>query len=242
MSSTDYVQDSVNIVFTPLANLALLLFALPVVIRLGDRWLVETSRLALLRRMIRGTDLVTGAALLTAIALLNRLDWLNEVAILKPLILAAPVLLAGYAAHLRRLLPATRPVGPAMSPLAITAVRGAGVAVLGLALFWAVGILAQAHGRAVAHRTERELVMRHAAIVYSDRKLAIGGPGVRSVVLDSQGGRYRYRYTGLRVLAAAASGGYVLLPSGWTRAYGDSAIPIQPDSTLRIELVAVPVD
>jgi hypothetical protein len=241
LSSTDYVQDSVNIVFTPLVNLALLLFALPVGIQLLDVWLGDPAHRNVLRRVIRGTDLVTGAALLTAAVLLNRLDLLNGAAIIKPITLAAPVLLAGYAAHLRRLRAATLSTPPP-SPLAITAVRGAGVAVLGLALFWAVGILAQDRGRTLAHTTERELITRRAAIIYSTRKLDIGGPGVQSSPLDPAGGGYRYRYTGLRVLAATADGGYVLLPSGWTRTFGDSTIPIKPDSTLRIELLAIPVD
>lgn len=242
LSSTDYVQDSVNIVFTPLVNLALLLFALPVGIRLLDVWLGDPAHRDALRRVIRGTDLVTGVALLTAMVLLNRLDLLNGAAIVKPITLAAPVMLAGYAAHLRRLRPASTTTRPVASPLVITAVRGAGVAVLGLALFWAVGILAQDRGRTLAQVTERELLTRRAAILYSARKLDIGGPGVQSSPLDPAGGGYRYRYTGLRVLAATADGGYVLLPSGWTRASGDSTIPIKPDSTLRIELLAIPVD
>jgi hypothetical protein len=242
LSSTDYVQDSVNIVFTPLVNLALLLFALPVGIGLLDVLLGDPADPNVLRRVIRGTYLATGAALLTAIVLLNRLDLLNGAAIVKPITLAAPVLLAGYAAHLRRLRPAPPSTRPVASPLAITAVRGAGVAVLGLALFWAVGILAQDRGRTLAYSTERELITRRAAIIYSTRKLDIGGPGVQSIPLDPDGGGYRYRYTGLRVLAAAADGGYVLLPSGWTRTYGDSTILIKPDNTLRIELLAIPVD
>lgn len=242
LSNTDYVQDSVSIVFTPLVNLALLLFALPVGIHLLDVWLGGPAHRTMLGRVIRAVDLATGASLLAAIVLLNRVDLLNATPVVKPVMLAAPVLLGGYGAHLRRLRVAEPSPRALASPLAITAIRGAGVAVLGLALFWAVGILAQNRGWTVAQLTERELVTRRAAIIYSARKLAIGGPGVQSTPLDPAGGGYRYRYTGLRVLAATADGGYVLLPSGWTRAAGDSTIPIKPDSTLRIELLAIPAD
>jgi hypothetical protein len=100
---------------------------------------------------------------------------------------------------------------------------------------WAGALYAGDKGSEEGRRMARDLVNNTAVVVYSSRRLAIAGPGVRSEPLP-KGGVYGFRYTGLRLLIARG-GRYYLLPVGWTRGL-DPTYVVQDGDGVRVELYA----
>ncbi len=112
--------------------------------------------------------------------------------------------------------------------LVVTSLALVGVVVI-LSVFWATKDLAQALGRGQARDLERSLAALPGAIVYSERRLSL--PGVSETALD--GGGYRFRYTGLRLLVRSA-GKYFLIPEAWSRADG-AVVVLRDDTSMRFE-------
>lgn len=100
---------------------------------------------------------------------------------------------------------------------------------------WAGALYAGDKGTQEGRRMAGDLNNATAAVVYSTRRLAISGPGVRSEPLP-KGGEYGYRYTGLRVLIARGDR-YYLLPVGWTRSL-DATYVLRDADGIRVELFA----
>jgi hypothetical protein len=113
-------------------------------------------------------------------------------------------------------------------PLLVTSLVLIGVVVF-LSVFWATKDLAQALGRGQARRLERSLSTQPGAIVYSERRLHL--PGVSEAALD--GGGYRFRYAGLRLLVRSA-GRYFLIPERWSRGRG-VVVVLRDDEGMRVE-------
>ncbi|MFD5319076.1 hypothetical protein [Streptomyces sp. NPDC127098] len=110
---------------------------------------------------------------------------------------------------------------------------GSSYAVATVFLVWAVALAAGHQGRSDAREAERRLVNRTAAVLLSTERLSIVGPGLVAEDLGPAV-RYRYRYTGLRVLTVRESR-YYLLPLGWRHADGPTYV-IDDDDSIRIEL------
>ncbi len=100
-------------------------------------------------------------------------------------------------------------------------------------VFAAVARYADAYGRTEAQSTARILKRRPSVTIYSAKRLFIQAPGVHEVQLRGADAAYKYRCSGLRLLAWS-NGRYFLLPDGWSTA--DQVTIILPDSnTLRVE-------
>lgn len=117
-----------------------------------------------------------------------------------------------------------------------TARRGLLVALALGAVFWVTTTVAEQRGVAAANAIEVSLPIRPQAIVYSRARLQITGPGVTLSRLDASDAAFAYRYSGLRTLVHAG-GRWYLLPAGWTRDNGATAI-VLPDSEtgIRVDL------
>jgi hypothetical protein len=103
-----------------------------------------------------------------------------------------------------------------------------------LSLFWATTDYARAYGRGRAVAYARDLAVRPGVVVYSAERLFLQGPGVRESALPAgEHARYRYRYSGLRLLTEAR-GRLFLLPAGWTTT-GGATIALAADDQLRVE-------
>ncbi|TDC86479.1 hypothetical protein [Actinomadura sp. 7K507] len=83
-----------------------------------------------------------------------------------------------------------------------------------LCALWAASLHAAATGAHAAEDFAAHLLNRPAAVVYTTERLSLQGPGIRALRLDLDT-RFRYRYTGLRLLAIRADRFY-LLPVNWT--------------------------
>jgi hypothetical protein len=109
--------------------------------------------------------------------------------------------------------------------------------VLILSAFWAISDFALITGRGAARFTGNNLSLRPAVTIFSTERLGLEGPGVESGVLAGQE-RYRFRYTGLRMLLRTG-GSYVLLPDHWEQ--GAAAFVIDDEPSLRFEFSFPPI-
>ncbi|MEV8318188.1 hypothetical protein AB0Q95_28920 [Streptomyces sp. NPDC059900] len=112
--------------------------------------------------------------------------------------------------------------------------KGLPVAVAGLCVVWVIALLAGQLGRQDARSTAARLVSRTAVVVLSTERMSMRGPGVVAEDLG-KGVRYRYRYSGLRLLIERDRRYYVL-PLGWQRRT-DATYVIDDDDTVRVELL-----
>jgi hypothetical protein len=155
---------------------------------------------------------------------------------------AAPVALAMGTLLVDYLAQAPRLGGRAPPPIAdaLTSTRplrrGLSVALILLAAFWCLDIVAVQHGKGAARAFEMSLLVRPKAIVYSHDRLQVTGLGVTTTRLDASQAAYAFRYDGLRVVSHTGRWWY-LVPVGWLRGNGQPII-LLPDTstTLRIDV------
>jgi hypothetical protein len=110
---------------------------------------------------------------------------------------------------------------------------------VGLALlggFWSIALYAVETGHDRAVEIADELGSRSEVALYSTEPLAIAGPGVGRDDFGPEGLRYRYRYTGLRLLIRA-DGYYFLLPRRWVHGR-DSVVVVPEGPDVRLEIIA----
>jgi hypothetical protein len=147
-----------------------------------------------------------------------------------PFVMALCVLGAAWAAGLRRRVVAR---GEPLAAPDRQLLRGfALVSVVALLVFWGTSAVAEAMGRAMAHDLEDELETMPRTVVYSEKPLHIGLPGVGLEELGPPDDPL-YRYDGLRLLTLRG-GRYFLLPEHWTVA-GSSVLVLPDDSSVRLE-------
>ena len=84
-------------------------------------------------------------------------------------------------------------------------------------------------------RVSHDLPAATQVVVYSNRSLALRRPGLILDPIGTPESRYRYRYSGLRLLAITPNG-YVLLPAGWQKGT-DPAYTVPADTETRIDLI-----
>jgi len=149
-----------------------------------------------------------------------------------PLSFGAGVLLSLYASHLRRL-----PGGWSEQPdWRRGAVIGFTFLVVAVSLFWAATSYADVLGRRLARELPAQLDGLTRVVVYSAERLHISAPGAAEEPLDGAASRYRFRYTGLRLLDRVG-GKYFLVSEGWTRVHGVVVALPDNDTTIRVEFV-----
>lgn len=102
-----------------------------------------------------------------------------------------------------------------------------------LSLFWATTLYARDEGRIRAEHIAENLEDQPGVTVYSAESLALGS-SVSVERNDMADARYRYKYSGLRLLVRSADK-FFLLPEGWDRDEGTTII-IKDEPSIRIEL------
>jgi hypothetical protein len=106
-----------------------------------------------------------------------------------------------------------------------------------MSLFWTVALYAEQRGRQVARSITRDVAQRtKVVVIYAKERLALSGHGVEVAALGLADSKYRYEYSGLRLLVRSQDR-YVLLPVGWTRGRG-SAYVLRDDADVRLEFAA----
>lgn len=159
--------------------------------------------------------------------------------LLTPLSVAAAVALLSYAVHLARRLTRAddRAGGSDARALRLAAITQAIVLLLiGFCLFWFIGAYAGATGNTTAYRTALELHKQTGVVVYSARRLQItDAPGTQETSLSGTDSAYRFKYTGLRLLAQSKDR-YFLLPDGWS-AIHPVTIVLPDTNDIRVDLI-----
>jgi hypothetical protein len=237
-TTQDYLLRSTEALYVPLGTLLVVGLAGIWAHSQVEAWLAGRNRGGLPRR----TGLAVGAVGVVGLALFARgvagvaVPRLSRDGFLvTPVCLGLGAILGAYAQWLWRRLRqpqgrggASRPRWPGLVGLGLVAM------LVVLSLFWATTDYARAYGRGRAVAYARDLTVRPGVVVYSAERLFLQGPGVRESALPaSEHARYRYRYSGLRLLTEAR-GRLFLLPAGWTTA-GGAAIALAADDQLRVE-------
>jgi hypothetical protein len=235
LSTTDYVLRSVNSAYNPLLRVGLIVL---LAVWLHGRVSRGAGRSDVLARRLRlGTQAAGGVLLAIGISALlwsrwsDRLGgWLPQRPALVyawlPAMLTAGIALVLYGR--------TLPVRPGVTTRIESRLTFVLVALLVLALFWLVSLLAVYDGQARAVAIARGLPDATQVVLLAQDDLDISGPGVTESALA--GPRYRRQFTGLRLLIHSG-GKYFVLPSGWQ--WGrDRVYEIPDDGRVRIELIA----
>jgi hypothetical protein len=245
-SFQDLVLRSAPVVFRPLAFLAFL-----VLLALAGHVLLarQLRRRRPTTRAVRWAAPIAGlgATLLFLIAAycLIVIDLTPSVVRLAPVALGAAAVLTEYAVqlteqqrHRRRSRRARRrPPRPLTSAPLTRLRRGTLAAVVLIALFWGFSIEASRQGDEFARGIAATVATRPAAIVYSTDRLPFSADyGLDETDLTPAGTVWRWRYTGLHILAYR-NDRWFLLPTGWTKKKEVPVVILSDDpARLRVDI------
>jgi uncharacterized membrane protein len=101
-------------------------------------------------------------------------------------------------------------------------------------VFWAFGLYASQAGKQAAIEFSRDLLYQPQVALYSAQRLALNGPGISVEPISQPDSKYRYRYTGLIILAQPP-GKYLLIAVGWRKGQG-SVFFVPDDTTIRLDV------
>lgn len=242
-TTADYVLRSINSAFPPLVA-----FAVVAILLLGFHRRVMVDAVAAPVKTSAGkalTVFVSTAHFLGiafAVVVLVGLSFPGEIGrplgFALPLMLVASVGLLGYSGYLRSLrlaTPGRRQEGSRTSSHArAQAVLLVAVGLLGVT--WWLALYAVQVGERSAMDSAATLANEPDITVYSSDRIALAGPEIVVDEIQQVGNKYRYRYTGLRLLAQAG-GKYVLLPVGWQKGR-DSVFLIPYNDAIRLDMIS----
>jgi hypothetical protein len=227
-SNQDYVLRSVNALFPALLVAAIAAAGVAWAVRRTDRLVTDIASgragpnaprmLARVRPIVGGLG-----AVFFAVGVLALFWGVLAFEVLSALALGTGAMLLALAGRLRT----NRKTAPGRGAWEAAALW----VVLILSAFWAISDFALITGRGAARFTGNNLSLRPAVTIFSTERLGLEGPGVDSGVLAA-GERYRFRYTGLRMLLRTG-GSYVLVPEGWEQ--GASVFVVDDEPSLRFE-------
>lgn len=102
-----------------------------------------------------------------------------------------------------------------------------------MALFWTVSLYAVQTGKQRALGLAQKLASDPQVVIYAKQRLMLAGPGVQVDDIRLADSKYRYLYSGLRLLIRSQDR-YVLLPKHWARRRG-SAYVLRDGDDIRLE-------
>jgi hypothetical protein len=105
-----------------------------------------------------------------------------------------------------------------------------------MAVLWLLAVYAQESGVARAESIAGRLRNDPAVTVYSEFPLAINGLGVEVVGFGAGTHKYRYAYTGLRLLAHG-NASLVLVSPAWRK--GEKIYVVDDTDSIRIDFTAI---
>jgi hypothetical protein len=109
-----------------------------------------------------------------------------------------------------------------------------------LSLAESITIYANHVGERAARSAEETLQDRPQLLVLSTEKIGLNGTGV--VLTETQPdtvAKYRYRYSGLRLLLRTGKDQLLIVPEGWRKGHDTIAL-LKEDDRIRIELLSSP--
>jgi len=231
LPASHYFIQTTDTVFRPLATIALIGLAALVL-----HQVVEARSATVGRRAARTTQraLVLGSLALAAVGLVGL--YTGRGGVLSAACLAGAAVLAEYSLWLGLRTGILSVMVATLARSRAEIRRGMLLAVVVVAVFWAVTDLAHERGLERARVVESTLPVQPQAVVYSVHELSIPGTGVQMRRLPAAEGGATYLYNGLRPLVYAHDR-WFLLPKGWKRDNGDTVVLIRDTSTsVRVDL------
>jgi hypothetical protein len=233
-TTQDYILRSLNSAFPPLIVIMLLSLGL----LLLHRAVLEPrlqEKVRWLPRLVVGGAAAAGvlAALVCARLLVPGVVPVPR-GLLLPACLLMAVALVAYSSYLHSWSASDSDV------LAGVHGRVLSIGLLGLGLvgvLWFLAVYAQQVGEQQARVIAAGFVYDPPITVYSSTPLALNGPGVAVTKFGADGDKYRYAYTGLRMLLSG-NGKLVLVPSDWRK--GENVFVLSDDGSLRIDITTTP--
>jgi hypothetical protein len=242
-TTTDYLLRSINSAFPPLTGFALVALLL-----------LDFHRRVVVRAVVAPVSTSIGKVLTTfvwtahwlglTLAAIVLVAFLFPSKIGLPLGLALPLMLGsaagflGYSEHLRQLsLPA---LGRRQEDQHVSVQRRARAVVLVavglLGVLWWIALYAAQVGERAAMDSVGTLSDEPEIIIYSSDRIALAGSGVAVKEIQQVGSKYRYRYSGLRLLVQTG-GRYILVPVGWQKGR-DSVFLVASNDTIRLDMIS----
>jgi hypothetical protein len=228
-SAQDYILRGVDGIFTPLVLVSIAgLFGLGIHTLLAPhlashpnltRWLARIS-------VAIGFLLLAGVVLaLVDVPLIGRYD------LGSPIMLGTGVVCVSYGLYL------SQSTGSAGLPSWVSyGLVLSAITLVGLSLFWATSVYAQAVGRTRAQDIADGLSAQPDAVVFSHDRLGIDSSDVvTETAVGDEHSAYRYKYDGLRLLLKSG-GKFFLLPADWEQHRGTVVILSDTDA-IRIAFV-----
>jgi hypothetical protein len=230
LTTPDYLLRSVNSALPPAVGVALLGLGLVslrrwLLVRIADN-AANRRRLGLIAAAMRAAAVILLGVAAAGIVAQNQVG--------RPLGMALPLALP-LAAGLLVLAGTLRSPTPDRAGSGMWSLLVAALALLGL--LWAVALYAQHIGQRVALGVAGSIATRSEVVLYSTERVSIAGTGVAVTALPKEDSKYRFRYTGLRMLIYA-NDRYFLLPANWQRGR-DSVFVIENDD-VRVDVRARP--
>jgi hypothetical protein len=231
LSTQDYLLRSVSPVVRLLAVLGVLGLACAYLDR-TLRWVIRERgvQARVVRICVRALDFAWLAVPLLVYLLMWRRPDSADLHIAYPLALGAGVLLIVYRSQLRRSLGLSAHDASGRG----TVERGAVALLIAVAVFWATSNYADVEGRRLA-TAFRASDLKQVTVFSSHR---LGLTGAREQTVAGSDADYRYRYSGLRLMAHSG-GHYFLVPADWTPTSGVLVILADTDP-LRLEFGVAP--
>jgi hypothetical protein len=239
--TADYVLRSINSAFPPLTGFALVALLLLAV----DRWVV--------RAITAPGDSSAGKALTTVVSTAPPLGLLFATAVLiglvfpgrigrplglvLPLMLISAVGLLGYSGYLQSLRRGVLGRGQG-DPDESSQTRTQSVVLVALGVLgvlWWLTLYAVQVGEREAVDSVATLQDQPEAIIYSSDRIALAGPGVVVDEIQQAGSKYRYRYSGLRLLIQTGTR-YILVPVDWQKGR-DSVFLVPGSDSVRLDII-----
>ncbi|GAA3623561.1 hypothetical protein GCM10022419_131500 [Nonomuraea rosea] len=229
-SFQDYVLRSVQVAVEPLVLFLLALLLMLLAAPFAHQVLIRSiagHRTAAVRTILVLTVLGVAGIVVTLAVLAN---WLHAPFFVMPLCLDLGVILLFCSAYLSTRVSS----GPAVSLTGQIIQRSVLVALLLVSVLWVVADRAVRVGLQDADEIAANPSNLMAAVVYAPQRLHLEGPGITEKVFPDPNAKYRYRYTGLRLLLHSDRR-YFFVPACWGTSPGARTIALPADDSLRLE-------
>jgi hypothetical protein len=231
-STQDYVLRSLNSTFAPLIVGTLAVVGAVKLhetlveprISLGGTWTVRTLRLGLL--------VGVGLASLVSVELVAPTLFPLPRGLVLPAALVLSLFLLSYCSYiLSRVKPRETGGAEGFRRFRLVSTLGLGL----VAVLWLLAVYADESGAARAEDIVGRLEKDPEVTVYSEFPLAINGLGVGVAQFGADGHKYRYVYTGLRLLVSSNEN-LVLVSPAWRK--GEKIYVIDDDESVRVDFTA----
>jgi hypothetical protein len=150
-----------------------------------------------------------------------------------PIMLASGISLIGYGIYIGNFTQSRRPVFAISTRILLATIIAVNVA----SGFWAAAVYAGVSGTSAASQMAADVNSLPSVVIYSDRPLDLTGPGVMIRHLPLKDNRYRYSYSGLKLLFYY-SDRYFLISDDWQRGRDPVFLIAGNDGGLRFEFYA----